>query len=440
MKRKKADKKKEISDEGLRAPRGMHDILPMEWPWREKIYAAVDELADFYNFSRIETPVLEYAELFEKGVGGDTDIVGKEMYFVRSRGEDSLVLRPEGTAPVARAYLEHHLGRSSSLQKLFYREPMFRHERPQAGRFRQSEQAGFEIIGGNSDPIYDAEVILIFQRLLEKLKIKNISLKINSIGCRVCRPMYRKQLLAYYKDKEKKLCVDCQRRLKTNPLRLLDCKNENCAQFKAAAPNFLDKLCAACTSHLKGVFEYLEELKISYAVDNTLVRGLDYYNRTVFEFFVEGPGAEVGALAGGGRYDYLIEMLGNRMTPAVGGGAGAERMIAAMKAQGMESPRRAPKKVFVIHVGELAKKKSLNILEKLRSAGISVSEALGRDSLKAQLRLADKEGAKLTLIFGQKEIFENSIIIRDLETHLQESVPMDTIVEEVKKRLAKKKQ
>ncbi len=436
MKNKKSEKKKENIKDGLRAPKGMHDILPSEWPWYEKIYSVVNELADFYNFSRIETPILERAELFERGVGTDTDIVGKEMYFVKGRNGDKLVLRPEMTAPVARAYIEHHLGRSASLQKFFYKGSAFRHERPQLGRFRQFNQAGFEVIGGSNDPIYDAEVILIFQRLLEKLKIKNIVLKVNSIGCKVCRPIYKKQLLSYYKDK--KLCPDCQKRIKINPLRLLDCKNENCVKLKASAPNFLDKLCAACTSHLKGVFEYLDELKIPYMVDNALVRGLDYYSRTVFEFFTEGAGADVGALPAGGRYDYLIEMLGGRMTPAVGGAAGIERLIAVMKAQDVEQPRRSAKKVFVMHVGEMAKKKSLNILEKLRSAGISATEALGRDSLKSQMRLADREGVKLALIFGQKEIFENSIIVRDLETHLQESVPMDTIVEEVKKRLARK--
>ncbi|MBI4085505.1 MAG: histidine--tRNA ligase [Candidatus Liptonbacteria bacterium] len=437
---KQKNNKKESSAGELRTPKGMHDILPSEWLWREKIYSVISELADFYNFNRIDTPILEYATVFERGVGSDTDIVNKEMYFVRSKGEDSLVMRPEGTAPIARAYLEHHLGRSASLQKLFYRGAMFRHERPQAGRFRQFEHGGFEVIGGNNDPIYDAEIILIFQRLLEKLKIKNIVLKINSIGCRVCRPLYKKQLQSYYKDKEKKICADCQRRLKINPMRLLDCKNESCVGFKESAPSFFDKLCSNCSSHLKEVFEYLDELKISYSIDHTLVRGLDYYSKTVFEFFVEGAGSEIGALSGGGRYDYLLEMLGGRMTPAVGGAVGIERLITVMKAQELEAPKKQPKKVFVIHVGELAKKKSLNLIEKLRSAGISATEALGRDSLKVQLRLADKEGVKLALIFGQKEIFEKSIIIRDLENHLQESVPMDTIVEEVKKRLVRKKQ
>ncbi len=423
----------------LRAPRGMHDVLPAEMGWWDKIWKAVDKLADFYNFQQIETPILEYAALFQRGVGEETDLVAKEMYYVKTKGEDALVLRPEGTAPMARAYLEHHLGRTSSLQKLFYKGPMFRHERPQAGRFRQSTQAGFEIIGGPNDSIYDAQIILVFERLLEELKIKNPVLKINSIGCRVCRPLYKRQLQSYYKDKEKKLCLDCQRRLKTNPLRLLDCKNESCQPFKSSAPNLLDKLCTACNSHFKSVLEYLEELNLPYLVDNTLVRGLDYYNRTVFEFFVEGSGSEVGALAGGGRYDYLVEMLGGRLTPAVGGAVGIERLIAVMKARGIEASKQPAKKVFIIHVGELAKKKSLNLLEALRNAGISASEALSRDSLKTQLRLADREGVKIALIFGQKEIFENSIIIRDFETHLQETVPMDKIVEEVKVRLKNKK-
>ena len=380
MKKKTGEKNKKVFEEGLRAPKGTHDILPSQQIWWDRISKEVNELAEFYNFNRIETPILEYASVFERGVGEETDMVGKEMYFVKSKGEDRLVLRPEGTAPIARAYLEHHLGRTASLQKFFYLGPMFRHERPQAGRFRQFTQIGFEVMGGSNDPIYDAEIILLSDRLLRNLKIKNVVLKINSIGCRVCRPTYKRQLQNYYKDKEKKLCPDCQRRLKTNPLRLLDCKHESCQPFKIDAPNFLDKLCSGCSSHFKSVLEYLEELKMSYSVDNTLVRGLDYYNRTVFEFFVEGPGSEFGALPAGGRYDYLIEMLGGRMTPAVGVAIGIERLISVMKAQGLEAPPRVHKKVFLIHVGELAKKKSLNLLESLRSAGISARSSSCRSS------------------------------------------------------------
>lgn len=417
----------------LQAPKGTHDVLPHDELWWDRVLKVARECADAYNFSKIDTPVLEYASLFERGVGGETDIVEKEMYHVKTRGGDTLVLRPEGTAPVMRAYLEHHLGRGAQPQKLFYVGPFFRHENPQAGRYRQFHQIGYEIIGGQNDPIYDAQIILVFHRLLEELKIKGIVLKINSIGCRVCRPNYKRALQGYYKQFEKKLCSDCLRRLKSNPLRLLDCKKDECKPFKEKAPNFLDKLCAACNAHLKAVLEYLDELSISYELDNQLVRGLDYYSRTVFEFSIEG--SDLGALPGGGRYDYLAELLGGRLTPAVGGASGIERMIAAMKAQEVKLPQKQHKKAFFIHVGDLAKKKSLTIIEDLRHAGIGVAEALGRESLKAQLKTADKEGYEYALIFGQREIFEESIIVRNLTNSLQETVSLSKLVEEMKHRM-----
>lgn len=419
----------------LRTPKGMRDILPSEQAWWDRAENAIKKMGDFYNFGKIETPILEFAELFEKGVGGDTDIVQKEMYIVKTKGSDVLALRPEGTAPVVRAYLEHSMSRTSPLQKLYYYGPMFRHENPQAGRLRQFHQVGFEIIGGPNDPLYDAQIILIFQRLAEELKIQNTTLRINSIGCRVCRPLYKKQLQAYYKKHLKNMCDECQKRYIDNPLRLLDCKNEKCQPFKADAPNFFDRLCATCSTHLKTTLEYLDELQISYTLDNQLVRGLDYYSRTVFEFGVDGAGSEVGSFAGGGRYDYLIETFGGRATPAVGGAAGIERLIEIMKAQNIVVPERFGKRVFMIHVGELAKKKSMKIIEELRRGGIQVIEALSKESLKAQLKAADKEGVPLALILGQKEIFEESIIVRDLRSSLQETVPLSRMVEEVKKRL-----
>ena len=430
----KSQKKHKDSRDAFQPPKGMHDVLPSEQPFWERITRVARELADFYNFGRIDTPFMESAALFERGVGEDTDVVQKEMYTLKTKGGDRLVLRPEGTAPVARAYLGHHLSRMQQPQKLFYQGPFFRHENPQAGRLRQFTQIGFEIVGGVNDPMYDAQVILIFQRLLEELKIKGTMLKINSIGCRVCRPLYKRQLQAYYKPHEKKLCADCLRRMKTNPLRLLDCTQADCAEFRKNAPNFFDKLCAVCSTHLKGTLEYLDELQIPYSLDNHLVRGLDYYSKTVFEFFVEGPGSEVGALPGGGRYDYLIEMIGGRLTPAVGGACGIERLIHVMKAQEVKLPPKTPKKVFLIHVGDLAKKKSLTIVEELRRAGISVAESLGRESLRAQLKVADREGIELALILGQREIFEESIIVRNLRTSLQETVPLRILVEEIKRR------
>jgi len=436
MSPKKTDNKvKAAPPEFLRTPKGMHDILPVDEPWWDRVYSAAHKACEFYNFNRIETPILEYAELFAKGVGEDTDIVGKEMYSFRTKGGDMVALRPEGTAPVMRAYLEHALSRSSPLQKLYYEGPMFRYENPQAGRFRQHHQIGFEIIGGQNDPLYDAQAILIFQRILEDLKIKNVGLKINSIGCRVCRPLYKKQLQTYYKRHLKDMCEDCNKRYLTNPLRLLDCKSEKCRPFKENTPSFFDRLCVTCSTHLKTTLEYLDELQISYMLDNSLVRGLDYYSRTVFEFFVEGEGAEAGAVAGGGRYDYLAEQLGARPTPGVGGAAGVERLIFVMKAQGAALPEKRSKKIFMIHVGELAKKKSLRIIEELRRSGIQVIEALSKESLKAQLKAADREGVPLAIILGQKEIFEESVIIRDLKSSLQETIQFGKMVEEVKKRL-----
>ncbi|MBI3589456.1 MAG: histidine--tRNA ligase [Candidatus Liptonbacteria bacterium] len=411
----------------------MHDILPADQVWWERIDKTARELADFYNFQRIETPILEQVSLFERTVGGDTDIVQKEMYTLKTKGGDFLALRPEGTAPVMRAYLDHGLGSLGQPQKFFYQGPFFRHENPQAGRFRQFYQIGFEIIGGVNDPIYDAQVILIFDRLLKGLKIKNTILKVNSIGCKICRPNYKRQLANYYKRYEKDLCNNCLRRLKVNPLRLLDCKNQNCQPFKEKAPNLFDKICTSCGRHLRAVLEYLDELEIVYELDNTLVRGLDYYSQTVFEFYATD--SNIGALPGGGRYDYLAEFLGSKATAAVGGATGVERLIEVMKTQEVKWPSRTPRKVFLVHVGDLAKKKSLKIVEELRSAGIPVGEALGKESVKAQLKQADKQGSVLAIIFGQKEIFEESVIIRDLRTGLQESVILSKMVFEIQKRL-----
>ena len=417
------------------APKGMHDILPADWPWWNRVLDVAADLANFYNFGKIETPLVEQTDLFYKGVGGATDVVEKEMYSFKTKGGDALSLRPEGTASVVRAYVEHRLSKTNPLQKLWYEGPMFRHEKPQAGRYREFHQIGFEVLGGVSDPLYDAEVILIFWRLLEELKIKRVILKVNSVGCRVCRPIYIKQLQAYYKNHVKDICKDCQERLVTSPLRLLDCKNPVCQPIKEKAPNFFNKLCTTCSTHFSAVLEYLDELKIPYTLDNYLVRGLDYYSRTVFEMYVEGVGEELKALPAGGRYDYLFEMLGNRPTPAVGAAVGIERLIGVMKAQEIALPQKKEKRVFVIHVGDRAKKKVLAVIEALREAGIPVSEALSRESLSAQLKMANKEGLKVAVILGQKEVFEESIIVRDLEGSTQESVPMKKMVEEIKKKL-----
>jgi len=424
---KKEDKKKY-----LRAPRGMHDYLPYDQIWRERVRSVGRDLADAYNFGRIETPLVEDVELFERGVGEETDLVGKEMYTFKTKGGDFLALRPEGTAPVLRAYLEHGLGSQLQPQRLFYEASVYRHEKPQAGRFRQHTQTGFEIIGGISDAIYDAEIIILINRFLKDLKLKNIELRINSIGCRVCRPGYRQLLVAYYKKHEKELCADCVKRLSTNPMRLLDCKDAKCQPLKEEAPNVLDKICTICSRHFKAVFEYLDEVGVSYQLDHRLVRGLDYYSRTVFEFFIGET--EIGAVASGGRYDYLAETLGARPTSGVGGALGWERVIEAMKAQSIKLSDKNPKKIFVLHVGALAKKKAFKLVNDLRGSSFQVGEALGKESLKAQLKASDKEKAVFALIIGQKEIFEDSVIVRDLRTGTQETIRIDRLEEELRRR------
>ena len=417
----------------IQSLKGMHDILPNDQPYWEKARRAAGKVAEQYDFSRIDTPIIESAEVFER-TGEATDIVEKQMYFVKTRGSDKLVLRPEMTAPVMRAYFQHNLSKLGQPLRLFYLGPLFRHEQPQAGRYRQHEQAGFEIIGGEEEPYFDALAILAPFRLLEELKIKNIVVHINSIGCRQCRTAYVKKLQEYYGIKKDKICKDCLRRLPLKPLRLLDCKNENCQPVKIEAPLIIDKLCSSCRKHFKGTIEYLDIVSIPYSLNPFLVRGLDYYNRTVFELFSETENFNI-AVGGGGRYDYLAEMLYRQKTNGVGGGVGIDRVVELMKQQEIAPLPKSGAKIFLIHIGEEAKKKNFVIFEELRKAGIKAIESLGKESLKSQLRAADKAKVLLTLIVGQKEVFEESVIIRNMETGNQEAVSVKRMAEEVKKRL-----
>lgn len=422
----------------FQSPKGMPDVLPDMQPVWSRIYKSASSIAEFYNFSRIDTPLVEHEALFRRGVGEGTDIVEKEMFTIKTKGGDTLVLRPEGTSGVARAYLEHGMSHLPHPLKLWYSGPFFRYERPQAGRLRQHHQVGFEIFSRENDPIYDAQIILAAYRLIESLRIKNISIHINSVGCKTCRPVFRKQLIAYYKPKKKNICGDCQRRFEINPLRLLDCKKEQCQPIKESAPTILDSLCKPCKDHFKSVLEYLENLKLPYNLNHFLVRGLDYYTKTAFEFFTEDVKSEKPfslALGGGGRYDHLIETLGGKPTPGVGAGIGLERLIEAMKMHGALPTQKQKEKIFLIHIGDLAKKKSLAIIEELRAANVAVIESLGKESLGAQLRSADKLGAPYSLIFGQKEAFEEAIIIRNMKTGAQETVPLTKVAQALKRKI-----
>ena len=416
----------------LHTPKGMHDILPEDQPYWERILKLGRDIAEFYNFQKIETPVLEDMEVFQKTLGEESDIVAKEMFVIKGGGKDTYVLRPEGTAAIARSYLQHGMSHRPQPVKLYYTGGMFRKEQPQSGRFRQFHQIGFELIGGRIDAIYDAQAILAPFRILEQAKIKNLVIHINSIGCRICRPHYKKKLIDYYKKHEKELCTDCKRRLKTNPLRMLDCKNKGCEPLKGHAPSLLDSICVTCSAHLKQVLEYLDELKLPYVLQPHLVRGLDYYSKTVFEIFTSGNPL---SLASGGRYDYLIEAMGGRPTPGTGSALGLERVVELIKTEGTLVVKPTRPKVFLAYIGDLAKKKTLTLIEEFRKANISVKESFGKDLIKRQMELADKSESQLALIMGQKEVFEESIIIRDLHSGTQETVPLTKVVEEVKKRL-----
>lgn len=430
-KRGKSEKEETLST--LQTPKGMHDILPGDMPFWEKFEKEAKEIAEFYNFSKIETPILENVDLFIRGVGEATDIVQKEMFVLRTKGGTKLVLRPEMTAPVVRSFIQHGMHKLPQPLRLYYLGPAFRHQNPQAGRYREFHQLGFEILSGEGegDPIYDAEIVIASYRLFEELKIKNLTVQINSLGCRSCRNIYKKKLLDYYKGEE--VCRDCKKRLIVNPIRLLDCKSKICLPIKAGSPSILDFLCALCKNHLRQVLEFLDEVSLPYTLNPQLVRGLDYYNRTVFEIFAESGDL---SLAGGGRYDYLAEMLGGRPTPAVGVAVGIERVIEVMKpifSSNLNNNSRT--KVFLVYIGDAARLKSLSLIEELRRNRIPVAEALGKNSLSSQLESARKVGSPLALIFGQKESHEGNIIIRDMTSGVQEVVPLTKVAEEVKKRL-----
>jgi histidyl-tRNA synthetase len=418
-------------------PTGMHDILFEEQRYFQKIYDVIEDIANFYRFEKIDTPILENTELFSRGVGLATDIVQKQMYSLRTRGGDYLTLKPEGTAPIVRAYIEHGMQNLPQPVKLWYFGPFFRYERPQAGRFRQFYQFGFEILG-EKDPIIDAQIILIFLQILKELKFKNLILEINSIGDSQCRPYYKKLLVNYFRSRENSLCPNCRRRLRENPLRILDCKEEKCQPIITQAPQMIDHLCEECHEHFKEVLEFLDELEISYRLNSHLVRGLDYYTKTVFEISEETEaGKNQGALVGGGRYDNLSKFLGRRDVPGCGGAAGIERIAGLLRDKKIKLPSLPTPEIFLTQIGDLAKKKSLKTFEEFRKARIHIAESFSRDSLRSQLSRANHLGVKFALILGQREALEGTIIIRNMKNGSQETVKLDRVVEIIKKYLKK---
>lgn len=417
---------------------GVHDVLPEDQPIFQKTEKAVENIAKYYNFSKIETPIIEDAEVFSKGVGNSTDIVGKEMYTFRTKGGDLVCLRPEGTAPIMRSYLEHGMHNMSQPVKLWYIGPFFRYERPQAGRYRQFHQFGFEALG-EKNPSVDGQIIQMSYDVLKELGFKNLTIEVNSIGDSECRPYFKKILVSYLKSKKSSLCSDCQRRLKENPLRILDCKDEKCQRVRVGAPQMIDHLCKDCHSHFKQVLEFLDELELPYTLNPYLVRGLDYYTKTVFEIVEKSEdGAAIGALIGGGRYDNLAKMLGGRDTSGCGSAGGIERIINLIKARDTKPGKKQEEpKIFLAQLGQMAKRKSLKLFEEFREAKIPVAESFSKDSLRSQLRAADKLGIKYVLIFGQKEALENFVTLRDMETGTQKEIQLDKVVKEMQAKIKK---
>ncbi len=419
----------------LQTPRGMKDILPEDYLYYDYLIEIAKKTLEFYNFRRCEPPVLEKAELYNKGIGSNTDIVEKEMYTLKTKEEgEFLALRPEYTAGIVRAYVENGMFNWPQPVKLYSFGPIFRHEKPQAGRYRQFYQLNIESIGDSSQAL-DAEVILASRSFLENLGFNqsDLEIRINSIGCNKCRSIYIRALVRYYKQHLKNICKDCQKRLKINPLRVLDCKNPKCVAIKDKAPSFLDYLCGDCKDHFKNVLDILDNVGVSYILDKTLARGLNYYSRTVFEIRKKGKETSL-SLAGGGRYDYLVKLLGGLDRPAVGVAFGIERLVEEMKV--MKRKLEFPKpKVFLIQIGDAAKKQAFILLEKLRKANILTEANLEKDNINSQIKNADRVNAPYALILGQQEVLDGMILLKDMASGLQETIPFDRIIEELKKRL-----
>jgi histidyl-tRNA synthetase len=407
------------------AVRGTSDILPGEQVyWRYIEQKAVD-ICQLYGYQRIDSPTFEETGLFTRSVGAGTDIVEKEMYTFADKGGKKITLRPEGTASVCRAYLEHGLHNLPQPVKLYYLASIFRYERPQAGRLREHHQFGCEAIGDN-DPALDAEVINMAWHFFMSLNLQNLSLQLNSIGCKQCRPDYLTVLKNYYDQHAGGLCRDCHSRASRNPLRLLDCKQPSCQRTAEAAPRSVDYLCPQCQTHFNRLKTYLELLEIPFAVNHRLVRGLDYYTRTVFEIQPEASGSQ-STLGGGGRYDDLIEELGGKTTPAIGFAAGIERIILNLKEQEITIPTPPGPQVFIAYTGDGAKDESIRLAARLRQAGISTIAATGDKSLKAQMRQANALGVRTTVIIGEEEVKTGTAAVRDMANARQKTVPIDDL-------------
>lgn len=412
------------------APKGTRDILPSEihkWQYIEKEIA---KLCNDFGYKEIRIPVFEHTELFQRGVGDTTDIVQKEMYTFLDKGDRSITLRPEGTAGVVRSYIENGMASLPQPVKLYYNITAYRYENVQKGRYREFHQFGIEAFGA-AGPSIDVEIISMMRLFFDRLGINQISLNINSIGCPDCRAEYNKKLMDYLRPNLDKLCETCNTRFERNPLRIIDCKESSCKKITAEAPALIENLCDDCRDHFEGLKSGLENLGIDYNVDKNIVRGLDYYTKTVFEFVSNNIGAQ-GTVCGGGRYDGLIEACGGKPVPGIGFAIGLERLLMVMENQGIEIAERKGLDIFIAAIGDKANMYAEKKVYELRREGLSAQKDLMDKSLKAQMKYADKLGAKYSIVLGDNEIESGKAVLKNMETGDQKEISLDTLISRLK--------
>lgn len=409
-----------------KAIKGTKDVLPKEVYKNQYIEATALDVAERFGFKEIRTPVFEHTELFQRGVGDTTDVVQKEMYTFDDKGGRSITLRPEGTAGAARSFLENGLCNEALPQKVCYLTSCYRYEKPQAGRLREFHQFGVECFGTDS-PLADAEIIALAKALFDELGVTDLSLEINSIGCPTCRAEYHKALREYFSARKDELCDTCKDRLERNPMRILDCKSPVCSEIAKGAPVVLDYLCDDCREHFEAVKKYLAAQNIEYKINPQIVRGLDYYTKTVFEFVSSSIGAQ-GTVCGGGRYDGLIDELGGQKTPSLGFGMGLERLMLLMEAQGCKFPESSTPDLFIVALGDKATLKAVEIAKDMREEGFSCLYDLNKRSLRAQMKYADKLQAQYTIVIGDNEVDEGVAKLKNMKNGEETEIALATFV------------
>lgn len=417
----------------INAPRGTNDILPPESAKWNYIESKAKYIFDLYNYDEIRTPIFEYTELFQRGIGEATDIVEKEMYTFEDKSGRSLTLRPEGTASVVRSFLENKIYGQAQPTKYFYIGPMFRYERPQAGRYRQFYQLGVEVFG-TQDPMVDAEVIAVGMRYMDILGLKDLQLYINSIGCPECRPQYLENLTEYLKENKEDLCNDCKNRIDKNPLRVLDCKNKSCQTVIKNAPKITEHLCEECETHFNSLQKNLKSINIEYKIDPTLVRGLDYYTKTAFEVKYEGLGAQ-DTIFGGGRYDKLADEIGSKDIPGIGFALGIERLLLTLDKQEIEIPIDKSIDIYLTTIGKKAKISCFELLEEFRKKGIKAEIDYQDRSVGGQMKSADRMNATYTVIIGENELESGKATVRNMKNGEEQEIKLESIVESIEKMI-----